>query len=80
MKVADNLHRHNVLYKFEFRQDCTIHFGVTCPLMKKKKKKKKKKKSNSTLSGAYIAYVIFIQSLWNVQINGTGINIRHVEN
>ena len=24
MKVADNLHRHKILDKFEFRQDCTI--------------------------------------------------------
>ena len=31
MKVADNLDRHKISDKFEFRQDGAIHFGVTCP-------------------------------------------------
>ena len=31
MKVADNLDRHKISDEFEFRQDRTIHFGVTCP-------------------------------------------------
>ena len=48
MKIADNLDRHKVLDKFEFQQDWTVHFGVTClwvpppppppPRYKKKKK------------------------------------------
>ena len=31
MKVADNLERHKILDKIEFRQDRTIHFVVICP-------------------------------------------------
>ena len=31
MKVADNLDRHKILDEFEFQQDGTIHFGVSCP-------------------------------------------------
>ena len=36
MKVADNLDSHNISDKFEFQQDLTAHFGVTCPLVLKK--------------------------------------------
>ena len=35
MKIADDLDRHNILDEFEFRQDQTIHLGVTCPCAKK---------------------------------------------
>ena len=35
MKAADNLDRHNILHEFEFRQDRTIYFGVTCPSVPK---------------------------------------------
>ena len=30
MKVADNLDMHKIWDEFEFRQDGTIQFGVTC--------------------------------------------------
>ena len=37
MKIGDNLDRHKISDKFEFRQDRTIHFEVTCPWVPKKK-------------------------------------------
>ena len=52
MKVADNLDMHEILDKFEFRQD---HFRVTCPSGPKKKKTFDFVQS--------VACVIFIQSL-----------------
>ena len=69
MKVADNLDRHKILYEFEFRLDHTIHFGVNCPWAPKKPI------FDFVRS---IACVIFIQSLWNLQINRTGV-IRDIK-
>ena len=57
MKVADNLDRHKIPDEFEFRQNRTIHFGVTCPLMPKKKH------THTFDFVQSIACVIFIQSL-----------------
>ena len=31
MKLADNLDRHKIIDVFEFQEDQTFHFGVTCP-------------------------------------------------
>ena len=45
MKVADNLHRHNISNEFEFQQDCTIHFGV--------QKKQTNKQTNKTTYDYY---------------------------
>ena len=36
MKLANNLDRHKISDKFEFRQDHIIHFGVTGPCVPKK--------------------------------------------
>ena len=35
MKVADNLDRHKISDDFNFLQDHTNHFGVTCPCVPK---------------------------------------------
>ena len=35
MRLADNMHRHKISDKFEFRLDRTIDLGVTCPLVPK---------------------------------------------
>ena len=66
MEVADNLDRHKISDKLEFRHDRSVHFGVTCPWVPKK----------ATYIFDFvqsIACVIFIQSLWNLQINRAGI-------
>ena len=63
MKIEDNLDSHKISDEFKFRQDRSIHIGLTCFWVPKT--------PYLTLSGAY--HVIFIQSLWNLQINRTGI-------
>ena len=35
MKLADNMDRHKISDEFKFRQDRTIDFAVTCPLVQK---------------------------------------------
>ena len=66
MEVADNLDRLKISDEFEFGRDRTIHFGVTCPWVPKK--------TNIFYFVRSIACIIFIQSLWNLQINRTGKN------
>ena len=67
MKLADNLDRHKISDEFKFQSDWTIDFGVTCPLVPK---------TPIFYLVQSIACLVFIGSLWKLQIIWTCIKYR----